>query len=139
MKKNQLLNAPISHLIANMGHTDSLIVCDAGLPIPQTIERIDLAISPNIPDLLTVISAICSELFVEKVILAEEIKQFNPTVHQQILDFLTALEQQQQNRIEKVYISHTEFKQQCQQAKGAVRSGAYSPYANIILHSGVPF
>ena len=36
----------LSHVIATLGHTDQLVVCDAGLPIPAAPERIgDLAVS----------------------------------------------------------------------------------------------
>lgn len=34
MKKTGILNAQLSHLIATLGHTDFLTICDAGLPIP---------------------------------------------------------------------------------------------------------
>jgi D-ribose pyranase len=34
-----------------MGHTDRLIVCDAGFPVPPTVPRIDLAITRNLPPL----------------------------------------------------------------------------------------
>ncbi|MFK5080878.1 RbsD/FucU domain-containing protein, partial [Glaesserella parasuis] len=34
---------------------------------------------------------------------------------------------------------HNEFKHQSNQAKAVVRTGECSPYANVILYSGVPF
>ena len=45
MKRGKLLNAPLSALVAQMGHTDEITVCDAGLPIPAGPERIDLALT----------------------------------------------------------------------------------------------
>ena len=47
MKKNGVLNQEISQLIASMGHMDKLTICDAGLPIPDYIWRIDLAVVPG--------------------------------------------------------------------------------------------
>jgi len=32
MKKIGLLNQPISATVAGMGHMDTLVICDAGLP-----------------------------------------------------------------------------------------------------------
>ncbi|MEQ4517252.1 MAG: RbsD/FucU domain-containing protein, partial [Pantoea agglomerans] len=32
MKKGRLLNAELSHVIARLGHTDTLTIADAGLP-----------------------------------------------------------------------------------------------------------
>ena len=43
MKKIGIINAPISAVIAELGHLDMLSIADAGLPIPQEIQRIDLA------------------------------------------------------------------------------------------------
>lgn len=42
MKKTALLNAQLSHCIATLGHTESLTICDAGLPIPLSVERIEI-------------------------------------------------------------------------------------------------
>lgn len=45
MKKTGILNAPLSLQIAQLGHTDFLAICDAGLPIPVGMETVDLALS----------------------------------------------------------------------------------------------
>ena len=139
MKKNMLLNAPLSHSIATLGHTDSLTICDAGLPIPDFVERIDLALSKGIPSFLDTLYAITDEMFVERVLLAEEIKQKNPEILTALLAHLTRLETQQNNQIKIEYVSHEVFKQHSHNSKAIVRSGECSPYANGILYSGVPF
>ena len=36
MKKGTVLNSDISSMISRLGHTDTLVVCDAGLPIPKS-------------------------------------------------------------------------------------------------------
>jgi D-ribose pyranase len=33
-------------MIASLGHTDKIVIADAGLPIPKETKRIDLALSP---------------------------------------------------------------------------------------------
>lgn len=139
MKKVGILNAPLSHVIATLGHTDQLTICDAGLPIPEQANCVDLALTPNIPRFLAVFDAVISECFIEKVILAEEIKQKNPDIHQSLLERLAQLEQQQHNQIAIEYVCHEQFKQISHASKGFVRSGECTPYANIILVSGVPF
>lgn len=139
MKKNRLLNAQLSHLIATLGHTDSLVVCDAGLPIPTTVERVDLALTCGVPPFLQTVEVVTQELFVEKAVLAEEIKQHNSTLHTHLLQLLLQLEQQQGNNIIIDYVSHDAVKQLSQHSKGIVRSGECTPYANVILYSGVPF
>jgi len=139
MKKSTLLNAPLSNVIARLGHTESLTLCDAGLPIPNHVERIDLALTQNIPSFLQVLEGILSELFVERVLLAEEIKEKNPSIHTALLDRFEALSKQQGQAIIIDYVNHEQFKQYSQQSKAIVRSGECSPYANVILYSGVPF
>ncbi|HHE3513381.1 TPA: D-ribose pyranase [Pasteurella multocida] len=139
MKKTALLNAPLSQVIATLGHTDSLTVCDAGLPIPKQVERIDLALSAGVPSFLQTFHAVVTEMFVEKAIIAEEIKEKNPKILTALLNSLAQLEQQQGNQIEVQYVSHDTFKTYTHASKAIVRSGECSPYANIILYSGVPF
>lgn len=45
MKKGTVLNSDISSVISRLGHTDTLVVCDAGLPIPKSTTRIDMALT----------------------------------------------------------------------------------------------
>ncbi|WP_275428750.1 RbsD/FucU domain-containing protein, partial [Stenotrophomonas maltophilia] len=45
MKKGTVLNADISAVISRLGHTDTLVVCDAGLPVPRSSTRIDMALT----------------------------------------------------------------------------------------------
>ena len=40
MKKIGILNSEISRVISGLGHTDQIVVCDAGFPIPSHVERI---------------------------------------------------------------------------------------------------
>ncbi|MFA9499978.1 D-ribose pyranase [Mannheimia sp. E30BD] len=139
MKKTTNLNAKLSHSIATLGHTDSLTICDAGLPIPNEVERIDLALTAGVPSFLQTFDVVVQELFVERVLIAEEIKQKNPQILADLLERLAQLEQFQQNKIQVDYVNHEIFKEQTHYSKAVVRTGECSPYANIILYSGVPF
>ncbi|GJH42917.1 D-ribose pyranase [Pasteurella canis] len=139
MKKTTVLNAQLSQVIATLGHTDSLTICDAGLPIPTQVERIDLALSAGVPSFLQTFNAVVSEMFVERVVIAQEIKEKNPKILTALLNSLSQLEQQQGNHIDVEYVSHETFKAYTHHSKAIVRSGECSPYANVILYSGVPF
>ncbi|HHQ4554286.1 TPA: D-ribose pyranase [Aeromonas veronii] len=139
MKRGVLLNAPLSALVAQMGHTDEITVCDAGLPIPAGPERIDLALMAGTPSLATVLTALLTDLVVEKVIMASEIKQISPAAHQALVDQLEAHAVAQGKPITIEYCLHEEFKTRSRQSKAIVRSGEVIPYANIILCAGVAF
>ncbi|MDN6870784.1 D-ribose pyranase, partial [Aeromonas caviae] len=110
MKRGKLLNAPLSALVAQMGHTDEITVCDAGLPIPAGPERIDLALMAGTPSLETVLTALLTDLVVEKVIMATEIKQISPAAHQALVDQLEAHAAAQGKPIAIEYCLHEEFK-----------------------------
>lgn len=131
MKKRGVLNQDLSALIANMGHTDMVTVCDSGLPIPLDIERIDLAVSPGIPSFLDVLEAVAMELEVEKIILAKELEERNPPLFEAVTEKFpdAAIE----------IVPHEEFKVISGDSKAIVRSGETTPYANVILVSGVIF
>ncbi len=51
MKKGTGLNADISAAISRLGHTDTLVVCDAGLPVPRSSTRIDMALTQGVPSI----------------------------------------------------------------------------------------
>ena len=139
MKKGRLLNAEVSHVIARLGHTDTLTIADAGLPIPAGPQRIDLALTPGTPDFMQVVNAVALEMQVESALIAEEIKQHNPQLHSALVAVLEALQQHQGNIITISYTSHEQFKQQTQRSQAVIRSGECSPFANVILSAGVTF
>ncbi|MGO4998677.1 D-ribose pyranase [Oceanisphaera sp. W20_SRM_FM3] len=139
MKKTTLLNSHLSALVATVGHTDDIVLADAGLPIPAGPQRIDLAVSPGLPGLLPVFDAVLTELQLEGVILAQEIATASPELHQQLLARITEAGIAQGKDIAVSYISHEQFKQDTAQAKAVVRTGECTPYANLILRCGVPF
>ncbi|KGD74565.1 D-ribose pyranase [Pantoea vagans] len=139
MKKGRLLNAELSHVIARLGHTDTLTIADAGLPIPAGPQRIDLALTPGTPDFMQVVNAVALEMQVESALIAEEIKQHNPHLHSALVAVLEALQQHQGNTIAISYTRHEQFKQQTQRSQAVIRSGECSPFANVILSAGVTF
>lgn len=139
MKKGTVLNADISRVISRLGHTDTVVVCDAGLPIPKTTERVDLALTQGVPTFMQVVDVVTTEMQVEAAILALEIKQHNPQLHETLLSHIEQLQQHQGNTIEIRYTTHEQFKKQTADSQAVIRSGECSPFANIILCAGVTF
>lgn len=139
MRKGQLLNAEICHTLAKLGHTDCITIGDAGLPIPDNIKRIDLALTQGIPSFLHVFDSISQDMQIERVILASELQTKNSTLYHAIINRIHQLENQQQNQIIVDFVSHEQFKIQTTKCKVVIRTGECSPFANIILQSGVIF
>ena len=131
MKKGSLLNKEISSVIAGMGHTDTLTIGDCGLPVPENVRRIDLALKKGVPTFEDTLKVVLEELCVEKVIIASEIKAKNADLYGTLKNVFADIE------IEE--IPHEEFKEKTKLSKAVIRTGEYRPYANIILQSGVTF
>lgn len=131
MKKTGVLNQPISAVLAGLGHTDTLVIADAGLPIPPETERIDLALTAGIPTLLDTLQTVLSEMQVERAIVAEEVLDASPAMYEEIKRLLEDVP------IETV--PHSVFKERTRSARAVIRTGEFTPYANVILSAGVVF
>lgn len=128
MKKIGIINSQVSAVIASMGHNDTLTIVDAGYPIPLTVERIDLALEPGVPGFLQTLRVVLQELHVERIILAEEIKQYSPHILQGIQELLPEAPIQ--------FIPHDEFKRTAPASSAIIRTAEFTPYSNIILVAG---
>ncbi|MBU3874902.1 D-ribose pyranase [Faecalicatena sp. AGMB00832] len=135
MKKSGILNADISRVLSYMGHTDTIAIGDCGLPIPEETERIDLALVKGTPSFMEVLRAVAADMKIEKIVLAEEIKEKNPTVLNEIMELSTGFE----TGFKIEYVPHDELKQRTKACKAVIRSGETTPYANIILQSACLF
>ena len=135
MKRNGIINSDISRVLSYMGHTDRICIGDCGLPIPNETERIDLALKLGYPSFIDVLKEVASDMKIEKIILAEEIKEKNPKVLSEIEEYLFKLN----IKPEIEYVSHKDFKLLTKECKAVIRTGETTPYANIILQSDCIF
>lgn len=127
------INPTLSRVISETGHTDTLVVTDAGLPIPAGSERIDLAYRPGAPAFLDVLDTVLAEMVIEGATVSSEIADHSP-------EMLTALRERFAGLgFEIEMIPHVEFKALTHGARAFVRSGEFTPYANVILHAGVAY
>jgi D-ribose pyranase len=131
MKKTPLLNSALSQAIARLGHGDMLVIADAGLPVPDGTPCIDLAVTRGVPAFTHVLAAVLSEMQVERYVVASELRNRSPAMHDQIVAQLPATPATE--------ISHEEFKTLTRHARAVVRTGEFTPYANIVLVAGVVF
>ncbi|WP_261817857.1 D-ribose pyranase [Vibrio gallicus] len=139
MKKSTLINSEISYLVATLGHTDEITICDAGLPIPDHVQRIDLALSHGVPSFIETVKVILTESQVEGVVIAEEFKTVSAKLHAALMDELQTEQARTGKAISINYVSHEEFKQQTHNSRAVVRTGECTPYANVIFQAGVVF
>lgn len=131
MKRNGIINSEISKVLSYMRHTDLICISDLGLPCPDNIKTIDLSLKLGSPSFIDVLSEIIKDMKVERIILAEEIKNNNKEVYNKILSMF--------ENISIEYVSHNNFKQKTSDCKAIIRTGEATPYANIILQSACIF
>lgn len=129
MKRSGILNARLAYALARLGHTDRLVICDAGLPIPPGPQVVDLAFRFGMPPFAAVLAGILEETVVEGATAAEEVKERNPDCHGLLSSQFPNL----------TLVPHEEIKRQTVGAQLVVRTGEATPYSNVILHCGVPF
>ena len=135
MKRTRLLNSELSYEIGRIGHNASITLCDAGLPIPNFVKRIDLAIEKGYPSFIRTLDVLLSEMMVEEIVVASEIHKNNPEVFDGMMEVFRV------HSMEPVVkeVPHEEFKRLTSESQVVVRTGECTPYANVILKSGVVF
>jgi len=128
-----IIHPQLSRVIAESGHTDGIVVADAGLPIPLGVERIDLAYRAGSPTFLDILDSVLAEFIVERAVISGEMETESPGMLGELRDRLAAV------GVDVETVPHTDFKALTAGARAIVRTGEYTPYSNVMLFSGAPF
>jgi len=129
MKEVGMINRQIDSALNRQAHMDGLMVVDAGFPCPDGVELIDIALAPGRPSVLEVLAEIAPVHSVEKVILAEETREHNPTHFGKVSAAFG-------NGVAVEVIPHTELKERSHEVKTIVRTGDFTAWGNVLLVSG---
>ena len=132
MKKSGHLNRDISRVLAAMGHTDSIAIADCGLPVPDGVECIDVSLALGDPGWLHVLDTVLADMKVERAVFAEETAENNTAVANRAASMA-------RGDIEVEFVAHEYLKELSRNARAVIRTGEATPYANVILYSGVIF
>lgn len=124
-----ILNPRLLALLAGAGHTDLIVIADAGLPIPIGLEVVDLSLVSGVPPFLQVLDAVRQVLAVESALMASETRR--QVLYRELASRLQGLSVEE--------VSHEEFKSRLIKARGVIRTGETTPYANVGLVAGVTF
>lgn len=131
MKKHGMMNREIASILARLGHTDTIVIADCGLPVPNHVPCIDVSLEKGYPSFMKVFQILLDDIEVERFTLATEIKENNEKLYKEMMPFL-----QEKGT---TFLNHANFKKATHHAKAIIRTGEATPYANIILHAGVIF
>lgn len=129
MKKHGILNRDIASVLARLGHTDTIVIADCGLPIPEKVHCIDLSLKQGVPSFLDVLHEVLEDMEVEEATFAEEMTTKNTALYSHIKTIDIPLK----------ILTHENFKKHTKNAKVIIRTGENKPYSNIILRAGVIF
>ena len=128
MKRGGIYHPAINHLLASIGHTDHFTVCDRGFPVPIGPERIDLALTDDIPTVLDVVRVVLAEFQIDRILIASEAEIAAADRVAELRALIAP--------IPLVPIAHLELKQVAQVGRATIRTADTVPYANIIIVSG---
>ena len=131
MKKAGIQNGELIKVLAEIGHTQTLVISDVGLPVPKGVKCIDLALIAGIPSFMEVFDAVCDEFVFEAGFLAEELKETNS-------EMLQLLESRLKD-ISVSFVPHEALKKMSEEAVAIIRTGEIKSYCNIVLRAGVNF
>lgn len=132
MQKVGILNSSIAKVLADLGHTDTIVIGDCGLPVPAGVPKIDLALKLGTPSFMDVVKEVAKYMKIEKVEIAAEMQDKNTTVYEAMKELFSKQEW-------IVDENHEAFKAATKNAKAVIRTGEITPFANVILHSNVIF
>lgn len=128
MKRQGIINGPLSGALARLGHTDLLVIADAGLPVPARVPVVDLALVYGVPRFATVLKAIVEEVIFEEAWVSKQADQWPAGA---IVDTELGFAAHR--------IDHAEFKLKVGTAHLVIRTGDDTAFSNVILQCGVPF
>ncbi|MEU4146364.1 D-ribose pyranase [Streptomyces parvulus] len=129
MKKAGILNRRLAGAIAGLGHGDGVLVCDAGMPVPDGPYLVDLAFRAGVPSFEEVLDGLLAELVVEGATAAEEVRGANAGAAALLDGRFPGL----------TLVPHERLKELSAGARLVVRTGEARPYANVLLRCGVFF
>lgn len=129
MNETGIINREIAAELAKMGHTDRLLIADAGLAIPNTTKVIDLSMDINVPTSVEVLKLLLKHFSVEGIILSQATVDVSPSRQ---IEFMNCFEGEMPLQI----VPHHELRDKMtHEVKFAIRTGDFTANSNIILIS----
>ncbi len=129
MTYNRILNNDLLYTLSRLGHTQTICICDAGLPIPEDKHVIDLSFIPGTVSFLDVYNEIVKACPFEKAYYATETEIQNPSIFNALKN----------SPFEKEVLSHEELKTMSFNCYAFIRTGECTPFANVILQAKTTF
>lgn len=129
MTETGILNREIAAQIAKMGHTDMMLIADAGLAVPNTTPVIDISLKENIPTSIEVLEEVLKHFSVEKIIYSQATADVSPSREKEFLKHFD-------ENVEVEVVPHALLRDELtRKVKFVIRTGDFTANSNIILVS----
>lgn len=128
MRPGRILHPELAKALATCGHTDIVLVTDAGFPIPKDANRIDLGYYAGQADVLDILKMLRQEIFVEQVAFAAEVKTYHPALYQELQKIYTGAGATFKKTTHEDLVENI-----APMAKVVIRSGSLNAWANFAL------
>ncbi len=128
MRRGALLHPQLAGAFAALGHTDLVVVTDAGFPIPAGANRVDLGIVDDLVDVRDVLRTVLRFVDVELAEFAPELKTHHPSLYAEVQEIFTG-----SGAVFAGASHETLIADHVRRAKVVIRSGSFEPWANFAL------
>lgn len=130
-KTNRILNVKLTAAITGLRWGEAIVIADAGLPVPNGVEVLDLSICEGKPVLEDLLPLMSESLTADRVIVATEMEKANKPK----FDYVKAMFGEKFETM-----GNLEWEEQIlPKAKLVVLTGETSPYGNVIFIGGLDF
>ena len=134
MKKTGILNAQLMCELTQMRHTDKIMICDVGFPVPAGKTLVDVSLVAGLPTVEQVFRAVCNEILIESITLPEGFTKVHETFYAELT------ERFQNHRFAELKTQEFFDRAYEKDVKLFIRTGDVRPCGNLLLSSasGVP-
>ena len=127
MTETGILNRDIAAEIAKMGHTDKMMIIDAGLAVPNTTKVIDISLAQNVPTAINALEEVLKHFSVEKIIYSQATPEVSPSREKEFLGYFD-------KTVEVEVVPHNVFRDELtRDVKFVIRTGDFTANSNIVL------
>jgi D-ribose pyranase len=124
-----ILNRDIAAELSKLGHTDMLLIADAGLAIPNTTRVVDISLRPNDPTAPDVLDEVLRHFSVEKIVYSQATPDVSPAREAEFLKRFGA-------DVAVEVVPHAVLRDELtKKVKFAIRTGDFTANSNIVLVS----
>ncbi len=129
MKRDGIVHAELARHLAGLRHTDTFVICDAGLPLDPQTPCVDLGYRYGRADFADVSATVLAEVVVQRSWVSADMLERNQPLHEHLLRLGLSPEP----------ADHEWFKARAREVSFAVRTGEATFFANVLCQAGVAF